>query len=84
MEDNLLRTPPNHDENLPSALWALRTSKSSVTGFNLPKEENETEEYNFRGFLHHQKWVKETTENIQYAHAYWLERNKSVENMLQV
>ncbi|OUM59478.1 hypothetical protein PIROE2DRAFT_15004 [Piromyces sp. E2] len=70
------------DENLPSALWALCTSKSSVTGFSsfellygrkdlwpLSKKNETEEEYNFRRFLRHQKWVKEATENIQYAHA---------------
>jgi len=99
---HLVTTQTNWDEYLHSALWALRTSKSSVTGFSsfellygrkdlwplgvvipdFPKEEGESEEeYTFRRFLRHQKWVKEAIDNIQYAHAYWLERSKSVENM---
>ena len=99
---HLVDKQTNWDEYLHSALWALRTSKSSVTGFSsfellygrkdlwplgvvipdFPKEQNESEEeYTFRRFLRHQKWVKEAIDNIQYAHAYWLERSKSVENM---
>jgi len=91
------------DNSLSSTLWALRTSKSSVTGFSsfellygrkdlwplsvtlpdLPKEKDETDlEYNVRRFIRHQKWVKEAVENIQYAHAYWLQRSKSFSNML--
>ena len=93
----------NWDELLPSALWALWTSKSSVTGFSsfellygrkdlwplsvllpdLNKGENESElEYNVRRFIRHQQWVEEAINNIQYAHSYWLERSKSVMNML--
>ena len=83
------------DECLPSALWALRTTKNKKTKFSsfellygrrdtwpmeimfpdIYQEEGETEEeYNFRRFIRHYKWVKEAIGYSEYANKYWEHR----------
>ena len=91
----LINNEQEWDECLPSALWALRTTKNSKTKFSsfellygrkdtwplevmfpdIYKDPNETEEeYIFRRFLRHQKWVQQATEYSDHANKYWEHR----------